>query len=292
MDLPQSLRDRFPPSPTALLDLARLHVDEAMLWQIANTDYGCHADEAFVDLSVIRDRGVIPTPISFSLSEVLCLARWHEPDGWNLTPDRVFLSSTQGHFIRFFACAAILRAKADLLEFRSDDFDADFALCLHSAGELGEEFNTAFGSWLTWLLQRYQFPDVNEIRQQFMATPPDSREAKLKEINEWFQSATLGCNHPQLAALALLTISLRMKSPTMTELDLDQVATWVVQLEQLQRDQSGPRSPDNPEPAPFSVQQGFWTPIAVELQEKAISIVNPTLRENIELCISLIEPGG
>lgn len=269
-----------------------MHVDDALLWAIARADYCYGADEAFIDLRVIRDRGVIPSPNSFQLSAVLCLSRWHDPKTWNRPNDSADLSVTQGHFIRFFACAAILRAKADLLEFRSDDFDADFALCLHSAGELGEEFNTAFGSWLTWLLQRYQFPDVNEIRQQFMATPPDSREAKRKEINEWFQSATLGCNYPQLAALALLTISLRMKSPTMTELDLDQVATWVVQLEKFQRDQSGPRSPDNPEPAPFSVQQGFWTPIAVELQEKAISIVNPTLRENIELCISLIEPGG
>jgi len=290
MDMPQALLDRFPPSATALLDLAKTHVDDALLWVVANSDYGHRAEEAFVDLRVIRDRGIIPTPISFSLSEVLCLSRWHDPDTWNRPYDIANLSVTQGNFIRFFACAAILGAKADpLLEFPVDDFDADFALCLRSAGELGEEFNQAFASWLTWLLQKYEFPNVDNIRQQFLATPPDSRESKRKAIIEELQAATLGCDHPHLAALALLAISLRMNSPNMSELDLDAIAKWVLQIEQTQRDQSGPQAADDPEHAPFSVEQGRWTPMAVELRGRAKSIVNGAIRENIELCLFMIE---
>lgn len=292
MELPPSLRECFPPSATELLKLARSHIDDEMLLQIARADHGSGADKAFAALRVIRDEGIVPRPVSYELSEVLCLSRWHDLHAWNVSRDHTDPLMTRGHFIRFFACAALLHAKADpSLEFPEDSIDSDFAMCLQSAGMLGDDFNKVFGSWLTWLMQSYHLPNINQFEPEISTSESDSRAARMKAISEWLKGAHLGCEFPDLVGMALLTLALRMKCPEMDEHAFDQIAAWILQLNQIQGEIFGTKLPSDPKPLLFSFQQGFWTPTVIELLERTKSIANPSVRENIELCALLLETG-
>src|SRR5262245_19620910 len=68
------------PSPEALSGLFRTHVGDAMLQEIAETDYGDRKEEHFAALRRIRDKGVDPCDIEWVPSAVLELIRWSNPE--------------------------------------------------------------------------------------------------------------------------------------------------------------------------------------------------------------------
>lgn len=87
---------------------------------------------------------------------------------------------------------------------------------------------------------------------------------------------------PEFSAIALLTVALRTQSRRFTESDINAIATWTLE-------QETPRRLD--QPFPFSIQSGFWHSIAEELKAAAGGLLDPAVRENVQLCALLLDPG-
>jgi len=254
MTVPGLLIERVPPSASQLLDLARKVIDDSMLWAIARADYGYRADEAFAELRLIRDSGVTPAPMPDCLPEVLELTRWHVPEHADPPPFEPGPTGRRGHQIRMFACAALLSASSDPTS-RYVDIADDSTLvnCLVSARMLGPEFSPALGSWLTC-----RWPSMD-------------------------------CS--VLAAVALLTIAFRLPSHPIEEPDAGVVADWVLAQEQASCTPGGTPRFSEPRPVAFSLQQGLWRAVADELGEEAQKLADPAVREKVQLCALLLDPG-
>jgi hypothetical protein len=139
MNPPPELVDAFPPSPNLLLDVARRQIDEGMLLEIAQADYGNDTDLHLAELRLIGAKGKVPENLEWHPSEVLQLIRWSDPEEPTHRPGSV---GKRGHQMRAFACASLLRANvAD---------DATLAQCLVSAKAIGHEMNVAAARFLTW----------------------------------------------------------------------------------------------------------------------------------------------
>ncbi len=112
--VPATLIAAFPPSAELLLERARHRTDDAMLREFAEADYGWRADEVMVELRPIRDKGGVPAPMPWKLSEVLTLTQFSNPEAPNLPPFKPGPTGRRGHQTRLFACAVLLRAEAEL----------------------------------------------------------------------------------------------------------------------------------------------------------------------------------
>lgn len=157
--LPPQLPRAFPPDADALLQLARAHVDDAMLREIAAADYGMQADEHLAALRVIRDTGAVPAPMGWVPQEVLELIRWSEPDDPAWKPGS---AGQRGHRMRAFACAALLRASGEPANALTLDVsNSTLAQMLASALALGREWQEALAGFLTWRIPEHP---VNEDR--------------------------------------------------------------------------------------------------------------------------------
>lgn len=256
MEIPASLLDAFPPSVDLLFDLARRKTDNAMLADIARADYGQGADEAMAELRPIRDRGVVPVPLPWTVGEVLNLTRYCNPDAPNPPPFAPGPTGRRGHQTRLFACAVLLRAEAELPREQSNiDAGSTIAQCLVSANALGEEMSEAAACYLTWRASRRE-------------NDPDSL----------------------LSALGLLILATRLRCGRLAEPSLGAIAEWVLAIESLDREPFPPNHA-NPRPQPFSLQAGFWRPLAAELRNEAESIREDDIRTNLELCGLLLDPG-
>jgi hypothetical protein len=162
---------------------------------LTRADYGIGAHEAMAELRPIRDDGVIPAQIGFQLAEVLCLTRWCDPEKPNRPPFAPGPTGRSGHVARMFACAVLLRARAELAHERLDTADdATLAQCLASAKVLGEKFSVAAARFLTWRIPRF----VPE---------------------------------PLLHALGMLLLAVRLRSGRFAEPVLGELADWVIKEE-------------------------------------------------------------
>lgn len=248
MDLPSSLIIAFPPSADLLLDRTRRLVDDAMLMEVARADYGHMADEMLAELRPIRDNGVMAFPLGGKLAEVLSLTQFSNPEKPNAPPFEPGPTGRRGHQTRLFACAVLLRATAEAA--RGDDLDSDSALAigLASAKVLGDEMSEAVGSFLTWRFTRAESPSDRVFN-----------------------------------ALALLIVATRFRSRLIPDPILGKIAEWVLaEEERYQREFAW--NPLNPRPTAFSVQHGFWAPLAAELTSEAEMIPSDDIRTNLKLC--------
>ena len=255
MEIPAALLVAFPPSADLLLDRARRKTDDAMLDEIARADYGLEADEMMVALRPIRDRGVLPDPFPGMLSEVLTLTQFSNPDVPNAPPFEPGPTGRRGHQTRLFACAVLLRTETDLPQgWEPLTTDTALAQCLVSANVLGKEMSEAVACYLTWRISR-----------------TESHQESL------------------LLGLGLLILATRLRSGRFRESILGEVASWVLSLESPSR----PFFPnaEAPEPRPFSLQFGFWNPLADEFRNAVSSIRDDTIRGDLELCGLLLDPG-
>ncbi len=254
MELPDALIAAFPPSATLLLDLARRQTDDVMLAEIARADYGCQADEMMAELRPIRDMGVVPAVIPWQLWEVLELTRYSNPESPNPPPFEPGPTGRRGHLTRLFACAVLLRAEA---EHEEDDvtWDSTLAQCLASAKVLGEEMSDAAARFLTYRVTRR-----------------DKR-----------------CPEPTLLALGLLILAARLRAGRIAEPVLGTIADWVLARESLERVEFPP-NPGEPRPSWFSLQVGFWQPLAAELSDVAKAVRDDVVQTNLQLCALLLEP--
>ncbi len=256
MEIPASLLVAFPPSAGLLLDRARRATDDAMLWEIARADYGCEADDMMIELRPIRDDGVVPAPLPWMLGEVLTLTHYSNPDVPNAPPFEPGPTGRRGHQTRLFACAVLLHAEAKLPQ-EEGNIAADSALaqCLVSANVLGEEMSEAAARYLTWRIS--------------------CRERGPKSL---------------LFALGLLILATRLRSGRLAEPSLGAIARWILAMESLEQ-REFPPSPAGPRPLPFSIQAGFWQPLAAELKNEADSLREDYIRTDLELCGLLLDPG-
>ena len=228
-----------------------------MLEEIARADYGFEADELIVELRGIRDEGIVPDRMRGMLVEVLELTRFSNPEKPNLPPFEPGPNGPRGHQTRLFACAVLLRAAAEPQNqgiYNSQD--STVAQCVASAKVLGEEMSEATACFLTWVLLRKE-----------------------------------SCPKPLLFALALLVLAIRLRSGRLAEPELGTIAEWALAQELLEREEFSP-GPANPMPLPFSIQAGFWRPLAAELMNEAQSIRDNDVRADVELCVLLLGPGS
>jgi hypothetical protein len=96
-----------PADAAGLLRLLSSRIDDAMLQEIAEADYSNDRDKHFAKLKLIRDKGIIPSPLQWHPQEVLELVRWSEPDNQDWKPGRIGVA---GHLMRAFCCMALLCA--------------------------------------------------------------------------------------------------------------------------------------------------------------------------------------
>lgn len=254
-EMPKALLAGFEPAAELLFHRARRGMDDGMLMEIARADYGQQAAEMCALLRPIRDSGIIVHPLHGQLLEVLQLTRWCDPDRPNQPPFPIGPSGLRGHQTRLFACAVLLCADAAPESADSDVAeDSTVAVAMASARVLGEDLSEALARFLTWWLSNMGFP-----------------EERL-------------CH-----ALALLVLAVRLRQGRFTDVELNAIAEWVLQLEAYQRDALGRRA-GGPPPNAFSVQQGLWDSAKLELQQLAGGIESDPTRANLELCGLLLEP--
>jgi len=99
----QSLLASLEPNAQDLLSDISKHIDDDMLAEIASADYGQDQEQHLAALRHLRDTGSFIEPMYWYPCEVLELVR-HSPEG---------SIDIQGHWIRAFACAALLRANEE-----------------------------------------------------------------------------------------------------------------------------------------------------------------------------------
>jgi hypothetical protein len=99
----QSFLASLEPNTENLLSDISKHISDDMLAEIALADYGQDQEKHLAQLRHLRDTGTFVEPLYWYPCEVLELVR-HSPEGY---------IDTRGHWIRAFACAALLRAKEE-----------------------------------------------------------------------------------------------------------------------------------------------------------------------------------
>jgi hypothetical protein len=257
MEVPAPLLAAFPPSPTLLFELARWQTDDAMLTVIARADYGLGANEVMAELRPIRDEGGLPTAMSGQLGEVLELIRFSEPDTPTPPPFEPGPTGRRGHQSRLFACSVLLMVEAEWsIEEVGISTDSTWAQCLVSAKVLGEETSEAAARLLTWWIMAGR---------------------------EWRSAELL------LFAVGLVVLATRLRAGRFSEPTLGALAEWALAQESV-ADPEFPPSPVEPRPLPFSLQAGFWRPLAAELKDQAKAIQDEDVRANLQLCAVLLDP--
>ena len=93
------------PNESALTPLFQANIDEGMLREIAEADYGWKADEYYALLQPIVKAGLVPSD-DYNLREVLELISLAEPDDPKWKPGG---RGQRGHWMRLFACTVLVR---------------------------------------------------------------------------------------------------------------------------------------------------------------------------------------
>jgi hypothetical protein len=145
------------PSDRPLLDLIFEHVDDSMLAEIANADYG---DDAAIHLEILHQirADSIPVPLQWCPAEVLCLTRWTE---WNNLDPQNGAISTRNHWMRLFACTVLIWASLEPENYENrgeywdyaDGEDSTIIQFFDSALYLGVNVSTAALKFLGWRMQ-------------------------------------------------------------------------------------------------------------------------------------------
>jgi hypothetical protein len=158
-----NLLDQFEPSDQQLLDLIFKHVDDSMLIDIAKADYGNDVEIHLEALHQIKAKN-IPVPLPWHPAEVLCLARWTEPDCQIVQADAILQPkclTERDHWIRLFACTVLIWAS---LEPEKYDEDKDYWYYIEgetstiiqlfeSAINLGNSVTIAALKFLSWRMK-------------------------------------------------------------------------------------------------------------------------------------------
>ncbi len=166
----QGLIDALRPNPDALFDVLRRSVDESMLAEVSTADYGDYAEDHLEALRAMLHEGkfVVSVPLRGVPREVLELVRWSEPDDPAEKPGS---SGIRGHWMRCFACAALLRLGAEPESpgsfWGENQTAAQLASSCLALGPEAAEAGLRFLAWRFGTLPRVQ--PLNEEDRPFFA---------------------------------------------------------------------------------------------------------------------------
>jgi hypothetical protein len=174
----------------ALMSIFRASVDESMLREIAEADYGWKADECYTLLQHVWNTGEAPSD-DYDLREVLELIRWSEPEDPKWSPGG---QGVRGHWMRLFACAQLLRLAAKYPATFGNECDT-LAQFVSSAIALEREVARPSAGFLAWRFLEH--PPDNEDRP-FLAFAilllaahlerGEDRGPWLKELASWVEN--------------------------------------------------------------------------------------------------------
>lgn len=142
------------PSPDPLLQLVFQQVDDSMLLEIAEADYGHKAEIHLKKLMEIKC-GEFPDLMEWEPKEVLELTRWSEPDAPAWQPGS---TGERGHWMRLLSCTLLVRAtvKHEYREYFNGE-ESTLIQLVDSAIKLGPESSCAALRFLSWRIS-YQIP--------------------------------------------------------------------------------------------------------------------------------------
>ncbi|HET6762200.1 MAG TPA: hypothetical protein VFH27_00980 [Longimicrobiaceae bacterium] len=150
ISVPAPLLAAFPPDADAALRSLAAQVDDAMLREIAEADYGHGADETFERLIPLRAGCGYGDLLDFQVREVLDLMRWSEPDHSDWKPGG---TGERGHLMRSFACALLLRAAGEPANaLYTDGENTTLVQLVTSALTLGGTLLRRVACLITWRL--------------------------------------------------------------------------------------------------------------------------------------------
>lgn len=145
------------PNEIALTPQLQANIDDAMLREIAEADYGWKADECYALLRPVLKEGLLPS-YDFNLCEVLELISFSQPDDPNWKPGG---QGQRGHWMRLFACTVLVR-----LGPRYPDRFGRLRLTLlpmvSSAIELGRSVAQGCGGLLAWRFLGFPVDDTED----------------------------------------------------------------------------------------------------------------------------------
>jgi hypothetical protein len=222
----QALLASLHPDGDRLLAEISKHVTDDMLVEISLADYGEDQEQHLVALRRMRDAGKIVEPIQWCPGEVLELIRNSQPENPVWKPG---CTGIRGHWMRAFACAALLRAREEPWNYTADG----------------------------------AFPSENLIRLiDSIAVLQTNFSPELVRLVAWMMlHSDLETGDAQVVyhGVGLLWLALSLKMP-MADADLLELAEWIVQREAAIRKRS-PQAFDrwllgigqDPPPSPWEV---------------------------------------
>lgn len=151
--MPATFLTAFTPDADALLARICAKIDETMLGEIAAADRGMDADKHLAALRPLRDRQEFP-PFTWHPREVLELIRWSEPDRPKWRPGG---QGARGHWMRAFACCALLRLYAENDNIgHCYSFNETLIQLTLSLDRLDARLDREATAFLAWCVGRYE----------------------------------------------------------------------------------------------------------------------------------------
>jgi len=180
----------FAPSRDELLERVSKLVDDSILREISEADYGRDADAHLPYLRRLRDQGELP-PAQWHPREVLELIRWSEPEDPEWKPGS---TGRRGHIMRAFSSTALLRMGSE--PSNRNYFEGEnqtLAQLLVSVDVLGAPLPLSTRRFLAWRLPL--FTEHDEERPFFILAllllalnvQPCASESDLQNLLDWLQ---------------------------------------------------------------------------------------------------------
>jgi hypothetical protein len=140
----------FEPDRDALFRVLAGHIDDGMLQEIAEADYGYGVEEALASLRPLRAGGDPLLAARPRSSEVLELIRWSRPENPEHKPGSV---GDRGHWMRAFSCLSKHRADGSgaLSDYSPNE---TLGALVDSIETLAEELWPELGRFLSWWLHQ------------------------------------------------------------------------------------------------------------------------------------------
>lgn len=143
VQMPQWIRNRFPPDQRSAVDYLRPLIDEGMLREIAEADYARDVAEHLTALKPVWEGGELKELNHWFPMEVLELIRWSEPEDSTWKPGS---TGSRGHKMRAYSCAVLLTTP----NFHPDK--ETLIQMVDSVSLLGSEAQEATARFLVWRL--------------------------------------------------------------------------------------------------------------------------------------------
>jgi len=205
----QSFLTSLEPNIENLLSDISKHISDDMLAEIASADYGQDQEKHLAPLRHLRDTGTFVEPMYWYPCEVLELKRHSQLEG---------STDIHGHWIRAFACAALLRANEKPWNYSGSSTSYNLILLIKSIQVLPIDFTPQALRMLACMMSRYDFEGQDEqvvycgvgllwLALRLEIPPPDEnlielsawivrREAEIHKARSWaFDRWLLGIGH-------------------------------------------------------------------------------------------------